>query len=103
MPRSSDVIPKTQLELPTPSSHAGAVAVDDALGLKVLASDTFAPPLFAVSFLASALDVLTERVRGAWRSRRRPWAVRGTPIASFVLAGRVLGSGDHRAFIYFQF
>ena len=90
---------------PVVDNGAIAVAVRYGLGLRALVSDACAAPPFAFWFLAPvlALDVLTERAGGAWWSQRWHWAFRGAVTAGLALAGYVLGSGESRAFIYFQF
>ena len=53
--------------------------------------------------IINGVDALIERADGSWWSRDWPWALRGLTTAALGLAGYVLGAGESRAFIYFQF
>ena len=90
---------------PVGDSGALGVAFDYLSGMSRLASDEFSRPALAFWLLAPVLafDVLTERAGGSWWSQHWHWAIRGAVTAGLALAGYVLGSGDSRAFIYFQF
>ncbi len=90
---------------PVGESSAFGVALDYLAGLGGLASDAWVAPPVAFWLLAIVLaaDVMIVRSRSHFWVRTWAWPLRGTVIAVFVGLGYVLGSGTHRAFIYFQF
>ena len=90
---------------PVGEDGALAVAIDYLLRLGGVFGDTWiAPPVaFWLLSLVVAVDVLTIRAGTHFWVRDRAWYLRGTVTALLLLLGFVLGSGENRAFIYFQF
>jgi hypothetical protein len=93
------------LAQPTEEKGAFAMAWDHYVCLTQLwGAEWIHPPTeFWLWAVVMAADVLIERTGDQFFCRRWPWPARALAIASFVLLGFFLGSGESRAFIYFQF
>jgi D-alanyl-lipoteichoic acid acyltransferase DltB (MBOAT superfamily) len=82
-----------------------SVALGYLAGIGALVGDPWSPPPFAVALLGLVLllDVMIVRSASQLWAVRWSWPLRGAITAGLLLLGFVLGSGENRAFIYFQF
>jgi hypothetical protein len=61
------------------------------------------PAAFRLLALVALVDLAMERSGDAFWARAWSWPWRGAVTAILILLGFILGSGESRAFIYFQF
>ncbi len=73
--------------------------------LSQLTVSPFTPPplLLGLFLLVVGLDMLSQRAGRSDFAFSWPWPARGGVVAVLGLLGFILGSGENRAFIYFQF
>jgi hypothetical protein len=61
------------------------------------------PAAFRLLAVVALVDLAMERTGDAFWARTWSWPWRGAVTAILILLGFILGSGESRAFIYFQF